>query len=480
MARNRLKSGLAAARISGFRFFGTALFHAATSPRLWEPILVRKLRGAQLRRLIRGAARYRSEALVSVVLPVNNGRSKGVERLVDSLKRQTHDRLEFIAVDSGSTDDTVPWLRRQGFKVIEIDPASFTHAFSRNTGAEAANGDYLLFVVDDVVFDNRDWIRCALFMLERFGADAFSSRQAIDEGADAYARVLDFFLSNAQSDRPSVNVSRNNWLVRQVRALLPLRAQFRSVSIDDTNHLVRKDVFDRVRFRAPTVEDIDFALRLTRLGGRIVYTNLLSVIHYHHYPRERLAQYARRVFLDMQVMGRWQPYGFAVGSREAFLVGALHALGNMLLALERIARPSQGRRAGKRTPRRRIDDIEDLLAASARIDSTGILSLRYERTPPFQEAYMIFREVVGGEPPPPVYYDKMVYGYAVRRFREDIRQAWKGLPRVADGGASYDDLKTVCLYLWANMVMAHLARPHIFTSREMQYPFDAWSMADWT
>ena len=134
--RNRLVSALAILRVVPLgRFLLFALFHVLTSPPLRERLFVRNVYSRKLIDITTDLMEYRSSDLVSVVLPVNNGRSKGVERLVASLKAQTHPNIECIAVDSGSTDDTVAYLQGEGWTVIQIAPHDFTHAYSRNTGA---------------------------------------------------------------------------------------------------------------------------------------------------------------------------------------------------------------------------------------------------------------------------------------------------------------------------------------------------------
>jgi glycosyltransferase involved in cell wall biosynthesis len=471
------------------RFILFALFHALTSPRIWERVFVHRLSNRKVAMATRDLRNYHCDDLVSIVLPVNNGRSKGVERLVASIKAQTHKNVELIAVDSGSTDDTVVWLRSEGFNVIEIPPDSFTHSYSRNLGAAQAKGAYLLFVVDDVVFDDRDWLRSAIFLLKTFGVDALSSRQAIDNKADVYARVLDFFLSQAQSARRGINISRNNKVATALRWHLPLRAQFRSVTIDDTNHLVRRKQFEAIKFASPTVEDIDFALRLTRAGRKILYTNLLSVTHYHKYDVESLIRYSKRVFVDTTVIAGWQPYLIKMASREAFLVSAYYALGLVLNALDLLDQPSewpipmiggQGEiKVGcipKEERRIKRSAINELLA---------YLYLKYpknmelSRSQSFEVARSIFAAVIGGEPPSELFYDENLDRYFLARFRQDIILARETLLAGTRESILLDELRVVCLFLWCNRVMSHAPRADIFRSKSISYAMDKWNIGSW-
>lgn len=93
------------------------------------------------------------QPLVSVVIPVYN-REDTVKKAIDSVLSQTYDNLEVIVVDDNSTD------RTRGV-VEEIDDARvdlLVHdenrgaAIARNTGIDAADGDFIAFQDSDDVW----------------------------------------------------------------------------------------------------------------------------------------------------------------------------------------------------------------------------------------------------------------------------------------------------------------------------------------
>jgi glycosyltransferase involved in cell wall biosynthesis len=480
----KIKNAYAFIGVTGiWHFLLSEIYRILTTPSFWERFLLRKIRGRRLAKSIQGLGDYTCDEIVSVVLPVNNGRSKGVERLVSSLKHQSHKNMEFIAVDSGSTDDTVSWLKSEGFNVIEIEPKSFTHAYSRNTGAAAAKGKYLLFVVDDVVFSDQNWLRSAIYLLERFEADSMSSHQSIDDNASVYARCLDGYLSTGQADRLTVNVSRSSIVTRLLHAILPLHSKFRSVAIDDTNHLVRREVFEGIRFHAPTVEDIDFAMRLAKVGGRILYTNLLTVLHYHEYTMDTLHKYARRVYVDSRVMAKWQRYSIRISSRETFLVAAFHALGVFIQAFKDLDKEmlalSGFRKKFNDEDTVSIEYIDAILTLTELLDSSTFRAMKYRNFACFEEARGIFLRVMGGEPPSDLYRIEAVAAYFIRRLRRDV-SATKGMAfqnnwRLNDR----NEIKTMIIFLWVNRVMSIMARPELFKSTEVYYPCDNWDIGAW-
>lgn len=90
---------------------------------------------------------------LSVIIPVWNT-GKNATKLIENLLRQYGD-LEIIAVDDGSTDDSLERLQEvsrsslaQGrVKVIHQENAGASGA--RNTGIKSAQGEYLLFLDSD-------------------------------------------------------------------------------------------------------------------------------------------------------------------------------------------------------------------------------------------------------------------------------------------------------------------------------------------
>ena len=93
----------------------------------------------------------KSEPLVSVVIPVwNTGES--VKKLINKLFSQTYKNLEIIAVDDGSSDDSLCILQNLAkndtrLKVIHQKNAGASAA--RNAGIERAQGKYILFIDSD-------------------------------------------------------------------------------------------------------------------------------------------------------------------------------------------------------------------------------------------------------------------------------------------------------------------------------------------
>ncbi|WP_052229930.1 glycosyltransferase [Streptomyces sp. CT34] len=91
---------------------------------------------------------------VTVIVPVHNTR-RYLDRSLGSVFTQTLDqrRIEIIAVDDGSTDDSAAWLdeaaRTHPNLTVVHQPASGGAGRPRNVGLDRATGDYVFFLDSD-------------------------------------------------------------------------------------------------------------------------------------------------------------------------------------------------------------------------------------------------------------------------------------------------------------------------------------------
>lgn len=95
-----------------------------------------------------------STPLVSIIVPVYNV-SEFLPQCMDSLIRQSYHNIEIIAVNDGSTDNSLEILSRYAQIFPQIKIISQTNAglsAARNTGIDASKGEYLCFV------DSDDWM----------------------------------------------------------------------------------------------------------------------------------------------------------------------------------------------------------------------------------------------------------------------------------------------------------------------------------
>lgn len=236
---------------------------------------------------------------VSFVIPNNNGLAVGLGDLIGSIQHQTHKNIEIVVVDSGSTDDSISVLRQLGARVIEIAPEQFNHSYSRNRGASETSGEFIVFTVADALFDDPNWIRLNLALLEIYRAASLSTPQVPRGQASIHGQAVSALSDSRFRQSRGVTVTipgrlPTSWVSGSIAATV--------YGVDDTNHLARASVFRQLKFRKSTVEDVDYGRRLYSAGHLLVLSSLTGIRHHHDVANRY--KYFCRVFSDQQVMLR--------------------------------------------------------------------------------------------------------------------------------------------------------------------------------
>ena len=105
----------------------------------------------------RGAAL--EEVSVSVIVPTWNGGKRFRACLAGIAAQEGVGPRELIVLDSGSTDGTVEAAREAGARIMAVDRVSFDHGAVRHRGAEEAEGEVLVFTVQDARPADTRWLR---------------------------------------------------------------------------------------------------------------------------------------------------------------------------------------------------------------------------------------------------------------------------------------------------------------------------------
>ena len=188
------------------------------------------------------------DPLVTALVTTYN-RSEDLREAVDSVRRQTYDRVELLVVDDHSDTPAEEALRDvstdglEAFQCVRHETNRGANA-ARNTGVEAASGDLIAFLDDD-----DEWVETKLrrqvTALARAGPEAgvvYSGTREIGGGGDEY-RVP-----------PAVTGD-------MTKALL-----CRNVVGTQSTVLVRADLAKRTPFdeRFPSWADLEWYVRLSR------------------------------------------------------------------------------------------------------------------------------------------------------------------------------------------------------------------------
>lgn len=110
--------------------------------------------------------------MISVIMLTYN-REALVSRAIESILRQTYQDFEFIIVDNGSTDrsgEIADTYAKKNPRIRVIHRQRGNIGAGRNTGLDAAQGDYLTFIDDDD-WAEPDFLEFLRSLLEENGAD---------------------------------------------------------------------------------------------------------------------------------------------------------------------------------------------------------------------------------------------------------------------------------------------------------------------
>jgi GT2 family glycosyltransferase len=195
----------------------------------------------------------------SIIIPVHNG-AEMLRRCLAALRQHAPENSEIIVVDDCSNDSSVDVVLQSGFRLVRAEEQGGPAA-ARNLGAQAAEGDILIFLDADVcVHDDTFDVLLAPFADETVAA-VFGSY-------------------DANPDAP--------YLVSRFRNLLHHYVHQTASAEGKTFWTgcgaVRRDLFLQIggfdsSFRSPAIEDIELGMRLSSSGLRIVLNKRAQVMH---------------------------------------------------------------------------------------------------------------------------------------------------------------------------------------------------------
>jgi len=225
---------------------------------------------------------------ISIVIPTFNRRER-LARVLGALEKQSADpaAFEVVIVDDGSSDGTAGWLesQRPKYALRVIRQANSGPARARNAGVEAARGELLLFLDDDV----------------EPSTDLVLEHLRSHEG-DANLVVIGPLASLSHYRQPWVAWEQNK-LEGQYAAMLrgdwePTFRQFWTGNASVRRaHVVEAGGFNPDFLRA---EDVELGIRLHQRGLRFRFNPAARALHYAERSLESW-EHAHRSYGNLEV-----------------------------------------------------------------------------------------------------------------------------------------------------------------------------------
>lgn len=195
-----------------------------------------------------------------------------LDELLSAIARQKTDGLshEVVLVDSGSTDGTLDIAVRHGCRIHHITREEFSFGRSLNLGCEAAAGDVLVITSGHCVPTDENWLQRLCQPILDGQAEYVYGRQFGGTGSHFSERRIFAKYFPEQSLIPQAGFFCNN-----------------------ANAALAKSAWEQHRFDEDLtgLEDMEFAQRLVKGGGKLAYVAEAGVYHHHS---ETWAQVRRR------------------------------------------------------------------------------------------------------------------------------------------------------------------------------------------
>jgi rhamnosyltransferase len=212
---------------------------------------------------------------ISVIIPTLNA-SAHIKSLLESLNRQTIKPTEIMIVDSSSDDDTLALASWFNVTAFTIQRKAFDHGGSRYDAVKLAKGDILLFLTQDAIPANNQYIQQLIEPLKDPRIAASFGRQLPQPSAippERFARLFNYH------ERPIVKGAEDKQ-----------RLGIKTYYFSNVCSALKRQPYEEVGgFPTKSIvnEDMTLAAKLIHRGYQIAYAPAATVVHSHNYSLSR-------------------------------------------------------------------------------------------------------------------------------------------------------------------------------------------------
>ena len=209
---------------------------------------------------------------VSIILLTKNAGKQFYDTLKAIFSQNSRYKFEVIIIDSGSDDQTLKIAKEFNTKIFQINPNDFGHGKTRNYGATLAKGKFLIYLTQDAIPTEDDWLKQ---LLKPFSVDqvvGVYARQIPKPDASPFEQ---YFLLERYPDKAHQ---------KQFQKILgPLKLD--DIFFSNVCSAVRKKTLRRYPFDEQLImsEDQQWAKDVLLAGYSIAYQPKATVMHSHNY-----------------------------------------------------------------------------------------------------------------------------------------------------------------------------------------------------
>jgi GT2 family glycosyltransferase/SAM-dependent methyltransferase len=227
-----------------------------------------------------------SNGLVSIIIPTKD-RVDLLSRCISTILEVTrYENFEIIIVDNGSRESA----SKEYFKTLAADqririlwnPGAFNYSAANNRGAREANGEFLLFLNNDVEITQPDWLTEFVSWADCKPIGVVGGRLLRPNGTIQHAGVIlgmSGFADHPFADQPALTFG-----------MAGSTGWYRNfLAVTGACIMIRRDVFDELGgFDEKFIlcgSDVEICLRAHERGYRILYNPFAELIHHEQQTR---------------------------------------------------------------------------------------------------------------------------------------------------------------------------------------------------
>ena len=206
---------------------------------------------------------------VSVICPIYNG-EKYIDVLFDKIRKQKKiSNIQIIAPVSKSNDNSFFKAKRKADVAYVVE--KFNHGLTRHEAALKANGDYLVFITQDILPCDELWLYNLLKDLNTDIVAAYSRQIAYENHGEIEKLIRDFNYPSLDKIASKENLLKNGR---------------KNLFYSDSSSGILKNYYlkiDGYNFKTNTNEDVLLANKILKDNKKIKYISKSCVYHSHKF-----------------------------------------------------------------------------------------------------------------------------------------------------------------------------------------------------
>lgn len=226
--------------------------------------------------------------LISILIP-NKDHVSDLSRCIESiLDKSTYDNYEIIVIENNSTTkeirDYYDEIGKHPRIRVETYEGEFNYSRINNFGASKADGEYLLLLNNDTQVITLDWMEELLMYAQRDDVACVGAKLYYEDYTIQHAGIVIGLGAHRTAGHTHYKVNKENL------GYMGKLCYAQDVSaVTGACLMVKKSLFDKAggldeQF-AVALNDVDFCLRMRRLGYLNVFTPFAELFHYESVSR---------------------------------------------------------------------------------------------------------------------------------------------------------------------------------------------------